>query len=267
MKIRKMRNSIDNLVSVIMPSYNCGDRIHKSIDSVINQNHRNWELIIVDDKSTDNTFEVISNYTSQYDNIIILELEKNSGAAVARTKGIEIAKGRYIAFLDSDDFWVEDKLEKQISFMELNNYDFTSTAYELFDEYGESLKTIKLPPKKVDYNKMIDLSCPIGNLTVMYNQDNLGKFVVPDIRKRNDLALWLQILKKTEACYGMDDVLAGYTIGRSGSLSKNKLELAKYHWDLYYNIEKLGIVKSILGVLKWAFIKGTKIGLRIKKID
>ena len=217
------------LVSVIMPTYNCGQFIGKSIDSVIAQTVTDWEIQIVDDCSTDDTDAVLKPYLEKYANIHYYRLPQNGGPAVARTEAIKRATGKYIAFLDSDDLWSPDKLEKQIAFMEKTGADFSCTAYACMDESGNDLHTIFTPPERTDYRKCIRLSNPVGNLTVMYDQEKLGKFEVPPIKKRNDFALWLQILKKTKYCYGMTDVLATYRMGRSGSVSSNKLKQAKFH--------------------------------------
>lgn len=241
------------LVSIIMPTYNCAEFIEESIISVIKQTYTNWELIIIDDCSTDNTEEVVKKYCKRDSRIKYLKLDENSGAAIARNKGIEQAQGKYIAFLDSDDLWMEEKLEKQISFMEQNKYNFTCTNYIQIDEKGKENGVIIKVKKKVDYNGVL-LSCPIGNSTVVYNAEELGKFEVPNIRKRNDDALWLQILKKEKYAYGLDEVLVKYRI-RSNSLSSNKFDLIKYHWYLYREIEKLSIIRSSLHILYWIAIK------------
>ena len=171
----------------------------------------------------------------------------------------------------SDSFYISsqylpDKLEKQIAFMESTGAKFSATGYGWMDEAGNNLHTVFIPPKKTDYKKCIRLSDPIGNLTVMYDQSALGKFEVPIIKKRNDFALWLQILKKTDYCYGMDDVLGTYRVGRSGSVSKNKFQLVKYHWQLYHKIEGHNVVRSLYELGCWAWVKGTGIGLDKRKV-
>lgn len=244
-------------VSIITPTYNCAIFIEKTIESVIKQTYTDWELIIVDDCSTDNTEAIVSEYIKKDRRIRYIKLEKNSGAAVARNKAMELASGKYMAFLDSDDIWQRDKLIKQISFMELNNYNITCTRYEQIDETGESLGRIINVKEKVDYNGIL-LACPVGNSTVMYNVENLGKFTVPNIRKRNDDALWLQMLKKEKYIYGINDVLMKYRI-RSNSISSNKINLIKYHWHLYREIENLSIPRSIFHIFCWGAIKILKI--------
>lgn len=243
---------MDNeLVSIIMPTYNCAKFIGETIKSVIAQTYSNFELIIVDDCSKDNTKDVVNSFDDE--RIKYYQLEKNSGAAVARTTAMNMAKGKYMAFLDSDDLWMENKLEHQLKFMKDNNYNITCTAYEQVNEDGESLNKVIKTKKKADYNRIL-LDCPVGNSTVMYNVEALGKFEVPNIRKRNDDALWLQMLKKEKYIYGMDEVLAKYRI-RSNSISSNKLSLIKYHWQLYRDIEHLSVIRSVFHICWWGVIK------------
>ncbi len=241
----------NELISIIMPTYNCAKFIKETIQSVINQTYENWELVIVDDCSNDNTEEIVASFNDK--RIKYHRLEKNSGAAVARTTAMKMATGNYMAFLDSDDLWKDNKLEKQLEFMKKNNYNFTCTAYEQIDEEGHQLNKIIKTKKKANYNRIL-LDCPVGNSTVMYNVDNLGKFEVPNIRKRNDDALWLQILKKEKFIYGMPDVLMEYRI-RNNSISSNKLSLIKYHWQLYREIEHLSVIRSAFHICWWGVIK------------
>ena len=249
------------LVSIIMPTYNCGAYIEDSIRSVIAQTVTDWELQIVDDCSTDNTREVVERLAAQEKRIHYTRLAQNCGPAAARNQALRRAAGRYVAFLDSDDLWAPDKLERQIAFMERTGATFSATAYDQMDEGGSALPTICLPPHRTYYRKMLLLSNPIGNSTVMFYQRALGRFEVPPIRKRNDFALWLKILRTTPYCMGMDDILTHYRV-RTNSVSSNKLAQAKYHWQLYREIEGLGILKSLFYVGCWAFVKGTGLGLR-----
>lgn len=248
------------LVSIIMPTYNCGAFIEESVKSVLAQTYKNWELLIADDCSTDNTQTVLAPYLDNYPNIYYIRLEKNSGPAAARSAALKQVKGEYVAFLDSDDLWASNKLFLQIDFMKRKNVAFSATGYELMTEEGLSKGTAFIPPAKTTYDKMLRLSCPVGNLTVMYDRRIIGEQQVPDIQKRNDYALWLQILHKTDACYGMPTVLAKYRV-RSQSVSRNKLKLLPYHWHLYRHIEKLSLLKSAWYILCWVWIKGTRLGL------
>lgn len=245
------------VVSIITPTYNCGKFIERTIKSVINQTYPFWEMIIVDDCSNDETKNIVEKYLQIDNRIKYCCLEINLGAAVARTKAMEMATGKYMAFLDSDDIWKPEKLEKQISFMKTNNVSFSSTAYEQIDENDNKLNKIIKTPKRTSYNRLL-LDCPVGNSTVMYDVEKMGKFQVPNIRKRNDDALWLQMLKKEKYIYGISDVLMEYRV-RQNSVSSNKLSLIKYHWQLYRKIEHLSIVRSTFHILVWCFIKVAKI--------
>ena len=247
----------NGLVSIIMPTYNCGRFIGETIDSVLAQTYDNWELVIVDDRSTDDTETVVGKYMEQDQRIKYKILDVNSGAAVARTEAMKLAEGQYMAFLDSDDLWMPDKLERQLKFMTDNGYAFSCTAYEQIDEESKSLDRIIKTIKKTDYNRLL-LDCPVGNSTVMYDVSKMGKFEVPNIRKRNDDALWLQMLKKEKYIWGMEDVLMRYRI-RTNSLSNNKLKVIKYHWILYREIEHLNVFRSLFHIGYWCLIKVLKI--------
>ncbi len=245
------------LISIITPSYNCAVYIAETIESVLKQTYSNWEMIITDDCSTDNSRDVIKGFTLQDQRIKLVVQNENQGAAMARNKSIELAQGEYIAFLDSDDLWSTDKLEKQLKFMQDKDVVFSYTSYEQIDEKGNKLNKKIKAPKKVGYNGVL-LSCPIGNSTVMYNASKTGKFFVPNIRKRNDDALWLKMLKVIPYAHGLDEVLMYYRI-RSNSLSRNKMELVKYHWYLYREIEKLSIPRSLFHICYWGFLKVFKL--------
>ena len=248
---------MEELVSIIMPTYNCAKYISRTIDSVLNQTYKNWEMIIVDDCSKDNTKGLVEEYQKNDCRIQYYCLETNSGAAVARTKAMELAKGDYMAFLDSDDVWLPEKLEKQIGFMKDNNYFFSCTSYEQIDEQDMPLGRHVKAIKKTSYNRLL-LDCPVGNSTVMYDVRKMGKFKVPNIRKRNDDALWLQMLKVDPYIWGLNEVLVKYRV-RTNSISSNKLNLIKYHWILYRDIEHLSIPRSLFHIGYWCIIKGLKI--------
>lgn len=162
-----------------------------------------------------------------------------------------------MAFLDSDDIWLPEKLEKQLKFMTDNDYAFSCTAYEQIDEEGNPLNKKIKTIKKTNYNRLL-LDCPVGNSTVMYSVKKMGKFEVPNIRKRNDDALWLQMLKKEKYIWGMSEVLMLYRI-RKNSISSKKTQLIKYHWYLYRKIEHLNVFRSAFHVAYWCFLKIFKI--------
>ena len=248
---------IQGLVSVIMPTYNCGKFIAETISSIQAQTYENWEIEIVDDCSTDDTKTIVEALMEQDSRIHYYCLEHNSGAAVARTEAMRRARGEYIAFCDSDDLWMPDKLERQLAFMTEKGCAFSCTAYEQIDEESQSLGRIIQTVPKTDYNRLL-LDCPVGNSAVMYNVGIMGKFEVPNIRKRNDDALWLQMLKKEKYIWGMPDVLMRYRI-RKNSISSNKLAVIKYHWILYRDIEHLSVLRSLFHIGYWGFLKIFKI--------
>ena len=231
-----------------MPTYNCGNFIGETIDSVIAQIYENWELIIVDDCSTDNTEEIVNVYRKKDSRIKYKKLATNSGAAVARNRGIELADGKYIAFLDSDDLWQPKKLDTQIKFMNNNAYHITCTSYNKIDEEGNSLNKIISAKAKSNYDGILK-TCP-GNSTVIYDAEVLGKFKISDIKKRNDYVMWLQVIKQAKFLYGIEECLGSHRI-RKNAISSNKISLIKYHWTVYRKIENLSVVKSVYLILYW----------------
>ena len=202
------------LVSVIMPTYNCSRFIAESIRSVLSQTYTNWELLIVDDCSTDNTAEIVNAFTDS--RIRYMQNEKNEGAALTRNKALRAAKGRYIAFLDADDLWAPEKLEKQIAFMQQNGYAFTYHAYSEIDEQSKPLGVYVSGKKHVRPFDMYACCWP-GCLSVMYDANAVGLIQIPDIRKNNDSAMWLQVIRKAD-CYLLPENLAQYR-RRSGSIT------------------------------------------------
>ena len=199
---------IDGLVSIIMPSWNTSRWIKESIDSIINQTYTNWELIIVDDCSTDNTEEIVKSINDS--RIKFYKNEKNSGAALTRNKALSLAQGEWIAFLDSDDLWKKTKLESQISFMKKNNYTFSYHNYDKIDESSNPLNILVTGPKKVTKRKMYNYGYP-GCLTFMYSVKKHGLIQIKDIKKNNDYAILLK-LSKNDTCYLLDMNLADYRI-------------------------------------------------------
>lgn len=241
-----------DLVSIIMPSYNAEKFIADSINSVINQTYQNWELLITDDCSTDETVSIIKQFAGKDERIKCYLSKQNGGAARARYNSIKIAQGRYIAFLDSDDIWLPNKLEKQIGYMIDNGEYFTCTIYGKIDENGNVLDTV-IDDSKIRTYKDLLKNCP-GNSTVVYDAGKIGKIYPINIRKRNDYVLWLQVIKKSGklSCY---EELLGYHRLTKGSISSNKMSLIKYHWHIYKEIEHLNSIKSIYLVSYWC-LKG-----------
>ena len=233
---------VEGLVSIIMPSYNTAPYISSSIQSVINQTYNNWELIIVDDCSTDNTEDVLSEIKDE--RIRFFKNEKNSGAAVSRNKALREAKGQWVAFLDSDDLWMPDKLEKQIRFMMDNGYSFSYTNYKEIDTDGNETGVMVTGPKHVTKTGMYNYCWP-GCLTVMYDATKVGLVQITDIKKNNDYAMWLKVCKKAE-CYLLDECLAMYRRGRVGSVSTHSIKtMIGWHYKLYREAEDMGILSSL----------------------
>lgn len=241
------------LVSIITPAYNGETFIAETIRSVQAQTYESWEMIIADDCSADRTADIVTAMAAEDPRIRYVCLEQNGGPAAARNAAMEHAEGEYMAFLDSDDLWVPDKLERQLAFMTEHGFPFAFTSFEQVDEQGERLNIVKRSVDKVDYETLL-LDNIIGNSTVMYSVAELGKFTVPPIRKRNDYALWLKILKATPYAYGMPDILSQYRI-RSNSVSRNKLSLLKFQWLLYHGVEGLPFFKSLYLVARQCWLK------------
>ena len=227
-----MKNN--GLVSIIMPSYNTSKFISESIQCVLNQTYPFWELIIVDDCSTDETDKVIKHFLKDK-RIKYLKNVKNSGAALSRNYALREANGKWIAFLDSDDLWTPDKLEKQIKFMKKNKIDFSYTNYEEIDENSNLIGKIITGPKKISKFGMYSY-CWIGCLTVMYNSSKIGLVQIEDIKKNNDYAMWLKICRKVD-CYLLNENLAKYR-KRTGSISNHNYKtLIKWHYKLFKEAE------------------------------
>ncbi|MDW3038834.1 MULTISPECIES: glycosyltransferase family 2 protein [Bacillus cereus group] len=235
------------MISVIIPSYNAGSFIKDTLQSVQSQTYTNWEIIIVDDVSTDNTCELIKAEIKKDDRIRLIELQENGGAAIARNTGINNAKGRYIAFLDSDDLWLPEKLEKQLAFMQNNDVAFSFTSYQIMNQDGILTDKVVHVPEKINYNGLLKNTI-IGCLTVMLDIEKLGKVQMPNIRTRQDTATWLKILKQGHCAYGLDEVLSKYRKVEN-SISSKKFKMAKMNWKLYREIEGLSIPKSA-----WCFV-------------
>lgn len=217
------------LVSVIMPTYNCGRFIKESIDSVLAQTYTNWELIIVDDLSTDNTNDIVLTYTDP--RIRYIRNEHNMGAAMTRNRALQEARGRYIAFLDADDMWLQEKLEKQIAFMEQHGYAFTYHNYIEIDEHSCPLG-VHVSGKR--HIRKIDLMscCWPGCLTVIYDRTKIGLIQIQNIRKNNDTAMWLQAIQKAD-CFLLPETLAQYR-RRVGSITPTTIwKKIGWHYILF----------------------------------
>lgn len=243
----------NDLVSIITPVYNCANLLAKTIECVLNQTYKNWELLLVDDCSQDNSAEIIDNYIKKDKRIKYFKLDKNSGAAIARNYALNKSKGRFIAYLDSDDLWKSEKIEKQIKFMIENNYAFTCTDYEKITEDGESLNKIIKIPKRVDYNLFLRNTI-IQTVGVMVDITLTGKELLqmPNIRRRQDAATWCQLLKNGFDCYECPENLSYYRVVKN-SLSSNKFRAIKMNLYWYRKIEKLPLWKTCYCFIGYAF--------------
>lgn len=237
-----MTHNYDVEVSVIMPSYNSEAYIEQSIRSVQQQSHVDWELIIVDDFSTDDSVGVIQLLAAQDRRIKLISLSENLGAAVARNTALATAKGRYIAFLDADDIWLPEKLSKQLRFMKENDIAFSYSAYEKMTSENNILGLVNVPGR-VNYSELLK-TCVIGCLTAIYDTKHFGKIEMPLVRKRQDFGLWLKLLRQTDFAYGLHEPLARYRV-HENSISFNKIDVAKHTWFLYRQVEGMGIVRSL----------------------
>lgn len=240
-------------ISIITPVYNCEKFIKKTIECVLNQIYKNWEWLLIDDCSSDNSANIILEYALKDERIKYFKLDKNSGAAIARNTALEKSTGRFIAYLDSDDLWKKEKLEKQVKFMLDNKIGFSCTDYEKIKEDGTSLNKIIKIPKKVNYNLYLRNTI-IQTVGVMIDTKITGKELLkmPNIRRRQDAATWCQLLKNGFDCYEVPENLSYYRVVNN-SLSSNKLKAVKGTWYLYRNIEKLSIIKSIICFIGYAF--------------
>lgn len=234
---------IEDLVSIIMPSYNAAHFISESINSVLLQTYSNWELLIVDDCSKDNSVEVVRKFANIDKRVVLFSLEKNVGAAAARNVAIEHAQGQYIAFLDSDDVWEEYKLEKQLTFMKQYSYAFTFSNYYVMEENGKKTGNIIKVPSSLSYHQYLRNTI-IGCLTVIIDRKQTGDFKMPLIKSSHDMALWLLIMKRGFKAYGLKEVLSGYRLVSTSNTAK-KWKAAKDVWRVYREIENLSVLYAV----------------------
>ena len=237
------------LVSIIMPSYNTAPYIRETIQSVLDQTYQNWELIIVDDCSTDNTDEVVASIKD--DRIRYLKNEKNSGAALSRNRALREAKGRWIAFLDSDDLWESSKLEKQINFMEENGYAFSYHEYVEIDEQ-DNLLGVKVSGKKHIGKFDMFACCWPGCLSVMYDAEKIGLIQINDIKKNNDTAMWLKVIRKAD-CYLLPECLGKYRRRANSITPKPLWQRIWAHYPLFRVAEEMNPVAATFWVIMNVF--------------
>ena len=252
------------LVSVIMPAYNSERYITDAIESVVQQTYTNWELIVIDDGSSDGTVRRIEEQAARDLRIRFYKNEKNIGVSETRNRAISLANGEWVAFLDSDDIWMAEKLEKQLLFMKKKGYFFSYTNYEEID--NESVQTgVKVTgPRRITKMGMYNYCWP-GCLTVMYDADKIGLIQIKNIKKNNDYAMWLKVCKKAN-CYLLDECLAQYRKGRVGSISTNSIKtMIRWHYKLFREAEEQGRIRSIINTgrnLLFGFYKKHKYVVR-----
>lgn len=231
----------EELISIVIPVYNAAKCITDTIRSVMSQTWKNWELLLVDDGSTDSSAEIIQEFLN--DQIKLIRLEGGRSAALARNRGVQESKGRYLAFLDADDLWNPEKLEQQIEFMREREIAFSFTGYEFADADGVGVQKIVTVPAKLNYRAALK-NTTIFTSTVMFDLSKISKETIsmPNVPSE-DTATWWKILKRGYTAYGLDEALTLYRRGR-GTLSSNKMIAVKRIWNLYRNIEHLSVPRS-----------------------
>ena len=239
------------LVSIVTPAYNCATKIGDTIITVLQQSYQNWELLIVDDCSKDNTVEVVTEWTKKDSRIKLFRQEKNGGASLARNRAIMESAGKYIAFLDGDDMWLPEKLQKQIRFMMDKNFYFCYTPYYILNE-GDSMDFSRMPirncPEELDYHELLKMN-RIGCLTVIFDSEKIGKITIPKLDKRNDYALWLKALRTGITAHRLNEPLAVYR-NHQGISKGNKFGFLKYHSQLFNEVLGYNKIVSYLLTLR-----------------
>lgn len=227
-------------VSIIMPTYNSEAFVGETIDSVIAQTYPNWELLIVDDCSSDGTCNLVENYVRSDSRVRLFRQECNQGPAAARNLALRESKGRFVAYFDSDDLWVPEKLSHQLAFMEKGGIGMCFTSYETINEDGSHRNYVHVP-ESIGYKGF--LKAPVTcTHTVMFDTEKIDRslLVMPNLRKRQDGATWLRVLRSGVIAYGLDEILAKNR-KRKGSVSSNKLSAMRFTWHLYRDIEGLSV--------------------------
>ena len=229
--------------------YNAEKFIGKAIETVLSQTYENWEMLIMNDVSTDNSLAVVNEFAKKDDRIKVVNTEKNMGVVKGRNHLIDLARGKYIAFLDADDYWHSEKLEKQIQFMKEKNASISCTEYTRVRENGEKINEVVIK-SEISYTDMLKNNY-LGCLTVMYDVEKVGKRYFKELEKNEDYVLWLEIVKDVKIIYGLKENLAYYRV-LDNSRSSNKVKTAKVRWEIYRKVEKLSLLKSIYYFLHYA---------------
>lgn len=233
-------------VSVITPVYNVAKVIEKTLNSMLMQDYKNLEIVLVDDCSKDNSAEIIKRYLDKYPNIVYHKQVKNGGAAVARNTALNIAKGRYVAFLDSDDLWCEGKISKQLAFMKENDAAICCTAMDCIDEEDNSLNSVREVHKIISYKFLLH-NTMIATSTVMVDRNKTGNFQMPLRRGGQDYATWLMLMRNGTICYGLNEVLSHYRV-MNNSLSSNKWKSIRQVWEIQTQDEKINKIAVAINV-------------------
>jgi teichuronic acid biosynthesis glycosyltransferase TuaG len=247
-----MNESIET--SVIMPAFNAEGYVASAIESVLAQTRENLELLVIDDKSTDSTRDIVRSYVARDDRVVLLELSENRGAAVARNRGLDIARARYIAFLDADDLWHPDKLDRQLTLMDKHQWGFSCTSYSVIGPTGKLLgKTVRMArcldlKGYLNHNLIQTVGVVVDRSMVQYDL-----LYAPDLRRRQDAATWIQVLRGGTKCYGVSEVLAFYR-RTPGSLSKNRIKAVMGTWRLYRDIAELPLPFAMVCFLRYAVL-------------
>lgn len=240
------------LISIITPVYNSADLIQSTIDSIQQQTYPQWELILVNDASQDDSLAICQTYADADERIKVIDLPVNQGAAVARNTGLEQAQGEYIAFVDSDDVWAPEKLERQLKFMQEHHYGFTYTGLARMNLSGEIIQDSVPIPLKTSYRQLLK-NTAIACSTVMINRQIVGDFRMPNLRRGQDTATWLMLMRERNIeAYGLDKVL-NYYRQVPGSISSNRWTALKRTWHLYRNVEKLPLFQAIYYFIWYGF--------------
>lgn len=248
------REDKNDKVSIITPTYNSSKYIEETITSVINQTYDNWEMIIVDDCSNDDTCKIIEDISKKDERIKLIKLKENLGAANARNVALRNSNGYFIAYLDADDLWSPSKLKKQISFMKNKQCGFSCSSYDVIDSEGKSLDKKVIMKEVVDYKGFL-INNLLQTVGIMVDLNIVDKkyLEMPNMKRRQDAATWLQILKAGYKCYGIEESLCKYR-RVSGSLSSNKFKAVKGVWYLYRNVEKLGLIFSCYCFIRYSIL-------------
>ena len=256
---------VNDLVSVIMPSYKCGRFIEESIKSVQAQTYQNWELIVIDDCSEDETISIVLDLKKKDDRINLYQNGFNSGAAVSRNTALRYAKGRWIAFLDSDDLWEPTKLEHQIKFMEENGYAFSYHEYMEIDEQDNLLGVLVSGKEHVGKFDMFACCWP-GCLSVMYDASKIGLIQIKDIKKNNDTAMWLKVIRKAD-CYLLPETLGKYRRRANSITPKPIWQRIWAHYPLFRVAEEMNPISATFWVVMNVFGNAFKKIKYVKNIE